>query len=56
MPEERSGGFFGGFGSKKKQPDVERSEAMGMRQDASYPNPSNTDPRRNQSTLQKNRH
>ncbi len=53
MPEERSGGFFSGFGSKKKQPDVERGDEM-RRQDAPLPNPPN-DTRRNQSTLQKNR-
>jgi hypothetical protein len=55
MPEERSGGgFFSGFGSKKKQPDPERGDEM-RRQDAPLPNPPN-DTRRNQSTLQKNRY
>jgi len=56
VPEERRGGLFSGFGSKKKQPDVERGEAMAMRQDAHPPNSSNNDPRWNQSTLQKSRH
>jgi len=54
MPEERSGGFFSGFGSKKKQPDVERGEEMGRRQAAPPPSSSNGDPRRNQPTLQNN--
>lgn len=56
VPEERSGGFFSGFGSKKKQPDAERGEELGRRQDAPLPSYSNNDPRRNQSTPQKNRH
>jgi len=47
VPGERSGGFFSGLGSKKKQPDVERGEAMGTRQDAHLPNSSNNDSRRN---------
>jgi hypothetical protein len=55
VPEQRHGGFFSGFRSKKQQPDVERGEAMGMHQDARYPNSPNNDPQRNQSTLQKSR-
>ena len=51
MPEERSGGFFSGFGSKKKQPDEERGD--GTRQNAPLPNPQNNDTRRN---LQKSRY
>lgn len=54
-PEQRSGGFFGSFGSKKKQSDIERGEQI-TRQDAPLPNPPNNDTRRNQSTLQKNRY
>lgn len=55
MPEQRSGSFFSGFGSKKKQPDPERGDELRTRQDAPLPNPPNSDTRRNQSTLQKNR-
>ncbi|KAE9372302.1 hypothetical protein N431DRAFT_408445 [Stipitochalara longipes BDJ] len=54
-PEQRSGGLFSGFGSKKKQPDVERGDQI-SRQDAPLPNLPNNDARRNQSTLQKNRY
>jgi hypothetical protein len=53
-PEQRSGGFFSGFGSKKKQQDVERGDQS--RRDAPLPNPPDNDARRNQSTLQKNRY
>jgi Domain of unknown function (DUF4112) len=51
VSEERSGGFFGGFGSKKKQPDVERGDEMRTRQDAPLPNAAT-----NQRNLQKNRY
>lgn len=51
---ERSGGWFSGFGSKKKQQDVERGDGI-RRQDAPLPNIPN-DARREQATLQKNRY
>lgn len=54
LPEERSGGWFSGFGSKKKQSDVERGDGI-RRQDAPLPNLPN-DARRDQGTLQKNRY
>ncbi len=54
IPEERGGGWFSGFGSKKKQPDVERGEGV-RNQDAPLPNLPNND-RREQAELQKNRY
>ena len=52
IPEQRGGGgWFGGFGRKNKQPDVERGEELHWND----PTPTVTDPRRN-NTLQSNRH
>lgn len=52
IQEQRSGGgWFSGFGSKKKQPDEEQGEELHWND----PAPTVTDPRRN-NTLQKNRH
>jgi len=55
LPEERGGGWFSGFGSKKKQPDIEHGN---RRQEEPLPNlPArpNDAPARNKSTLQKTR-
>jgi hypothetical protein len=54
LPAERSGGWFSGLGSKKKQQDVERGDGI-RRQDAPLPNIPN-DARREQAALQKNRY
>lgn len=49
IPEERGGGgFFGGFGSKRKQPDLEQGGQMNQ----PLPSSSNNGSRRNQTTLQ----
>jgi len=53
--QEERGGWFSGFGSKRKQPDVERG---GRREDAPVPGASVNSveaPARNKSTLQKSR-
>jgi hypothetical protein len=55
VQEERGGGWFSGFGSKRKQPDVERG---GRREDAPLPAAPTgfvEAPVRNKSTLQKSR-
>ena len=56
VPEERRDGFFSSFGSKRKQPDVERGEEMRTRQNAPLPNLPKNDTRQNHATLQKNRY
>lgn len=52
VQEESRGGWFSGFGGKKKQPDVERGQDLRRREDE--PLPSLPD-RRDKSTLQKTR-
>lgn len=56
-PKENSGGWFSGFRSKKRQPDVEQGNNMDSREQSGPPLPvrSNDPPARTQSTLQKNR-
>jgi len=51
--QEERGGWFSGFGSKKKQPDVERGTTS--RRDEPLPSLPNDGSRRDQSTLQKSR-
>jgi hypothetical protein len=59
VPEERSGGWLSGFGSKKKQPDVERASELRRREDEPLPDlptvPNNAH-QQGKSTLQKSRH
>jgi len=55
-PGETRGGWFSGFGSKKKQSDVERGDQMQPRADDRAQRPSDNAPARNKSTLQKNRY
>jgi hypothetical protein len=58
VPEERSGGWFSGFGSKKKQPDVERGAELRRREDEPLPDlPTGPNDVHHQgkSTLQKSR-
>jgi hypothetical protein len=55
VPEESRGGWFSGFGSKKKQPDVERGTDLRRREDEPLPSLPNDGPRRDKSTLQKTR-
>jgi len=57
VPEERGGGWFSGFGSKRKQPDIEHGN-VAHRSDGplpSLPTRPNDAPVRNKSTLQKSR-
>jgi len=56
-PEENSGGWFSGFRSKKRQPDLERGNEMQAGEQPGPPLPvrSNDPSARNQSTLQKSR-
>jgi len=57
IPEER-GSWFSGFGSRKKQPDIEHGSGSQRREDGPLPNPPsrpNDAPGRNKSTLQKTR-
>ena len=60
IQEERVGGWFSGFGSKKKQPDVERGGELRRREDEPLPSlparPNDDVPRQGKSTLQKNRY
>jgi hypothetical protein len=53
--DESRGGWFSGFGRKKKQPDVERGTDPRRREDEPLPSLPNSGPRRDKSTLQKTR-
>ncbi|TVY12997.1 hypothetical protein LARI1_G008351 [Lachnellula arida] len=54
VPAESRGGWFSGFGSKKKQPDVERAE-LRRREDDPLPSIPNDGSRQERNTVQKSR-
>jgi len=55
VPEERTGGWLSGFGSKRKQPDIEQANSSQRRTNEALSTRPNNVPARNKSTLQKSR-